>query len=229
MKRFQSIARLAAPLALIAATAACAPTFNAKVNRFQAMPAAQGQSFAVVADDAKLRGSLEFEQYARLVTQKLVAQGYQAADPAAAALLVKVTYGVDEGKERVRSVPGSGFGYGGYGRFGFYDPFYRGYYGYSPFYRSSRLAFAYGWHDPFLFGSGYNEVESYTVYTSGLDMRIEKSGSGERVFEGKAQAMSLSNNLTYLVPNLVEAMFTGFPGNSGETVRITVKPPSKKG
>jgi hypothetical protein len=25
-----------------------------------------------------------------------------------------------------------------------------------------------------------------------------------------------------LVPNLVEAMFTGFPGNSGETVRITV-------
>jgi hypothetical protein len=26
------------------------------------------------------------------------------------------------------------------------------------------------------------------------------------------------------VPNLIEAMFTGFPGNSGETVRITVMP-----
>jgi len=26
------------------------------------------------------------------------------------------------------------------------------------------------------------------------------------------------------VPNLVEAMFTGFPGHSGETVRITVAP-----
>jgi hypothetical protein len=31
-----------------------------------------------------------------------------------------------------------------------------------------------------------------------------------------------------LVPNLIEAMFTGFPGNSGQTVRITVAPPEKK-
>ena len=50
----------------------------------------------------------------------------------------------------------------------------------------------------------------------------------ERVFEGKAQAQSLNDNLTYLVPNLVEAMFTGFPGNSGETVKITVPPPAKQ-
>ena len=35
------------------------------------------------------------------------------------------------------------------------------------------------------------------------------------------------NNLQALVPNLVEAMFTGFPGNSGERVRITVAPPEK--
>ena len=32
-----------------------------------------------------------------------------------------------------------------------------------------------------------------------------------------------------LVPNLVEAMFTGFPGNSGETVRISVAPEKKRG
>jgi hypothetical protein len=30
------------------------------------------------------------------------------------------------------------------------------------------------------------------------------------------------------VPNLIEAMFTGFPGNSGETVKITVAPPPKR-
>jgi len=29
------------------------------------------------------------------------------------------------------------------------------------------------------------------------------------------------------VPNLIEAMFTGFPGHSGETVKITVPPPPK--
>jgi hypothetical protein len=30
------------------------------------------------------------------------------------------------------------------------------------------------------------------------------------------------------VPNLIEAMFTGFPGNSGETVKITVPPQGKR-
>ena len=48
-------------------------------------------------------------------------------------------------------------------------------------------------------------------------------------FEGKAEAVSTSNHLQYLVPNLVEAMFTGFPGNSGETVRISVAPEKKRG
>ena len=40
----------------------------------------------------------------------------------------------------------------------------------------------------------------------------------------KAQARSTSNELPRLVPNLVEAMFTGFPGNNGETLHITVMP-----
>ena len=41
-------------------------------------------------------------------------------------------------------------------------------------------------------------------------------------------AVSTSNRLAYVVPNLVEAMFTGFPGNSGETVRITIRDDSEK-
>ena len=43
----------------------------------------------------------------------------------------------------------------------------------------------------------------------------------------KAQALSTSNRLPHLVPNLVEAMFTDFPGNSGETVRISIAPEKK--
>ena len=54
-------------------------------------------------------------------------------------------------------------------------------------------------------------------------MKIDRN-DGVRLFEGKAEAVSTSNRLQYLVPNLVEAMFTGFPGNSGETVRISVAP-----
>ncbi len=72
-----------------------------------------------------------------------------------------------------------------------------------------------------------SSYESYTVYTSGIEMKIDRKADGVRLFEGKAEAASLSNRLQYLVPNLVEAMFTGFPGNSGETLRITVAPEKK--
>ena len=40
---------------------------------------------------------------------------------------------------------------------------------------------------------------------------------------------NVASALGYLVPNLVEAMFTDFPGNSGETVRISVAPEKKRG
>ena len=70
-------------------------------------------------------------------------------------------------------------------------------------------------------------MESYTVYTSGISMNIDRRADGQRLFEGQAQAVSTSNKLQYLVPNLVQAMFTGFPGNSGETVRITIAPEKK--
>ena len=59
-------------------------------------------------------------------------------------------------------------------------------------------------------------------------MKIDRAETGERLFEGKAQAVSTSNRLQHLVPNLIEAMFTDFPGNSGETLRITIKPEETK-
>lgn len=228
MSVIRRIVRLAAPLALMA-VAGCAQNFNAQVNRFQALPAAQGQSFVIKAADPKLDGGLEFGTYASQVSQRLQTLGYQAAaSPEAATLVVSLSYGVDTGKEKIRSTP-SGFSGS---CFGYYDPFCNrlGYYPVS--WRGGR--YGYGFYDPFLFGGGYgygsgfgNDIESYTVYTSDLTMNIAKQGTNERVFEGSAKAMSLNNNLTYLVPNLIQAMFTGFPGNSGETVKITVPPPPK--
>ena len=208
--------KLAAAPMLLAGLAACATPFKADVSRYQAqLPAPQGETFAVVADDPALAGGLEFAQYADAVEAQMQRLGYTQASPDDASLLVRFDYGVDEGRERIRTT--------GFSRDPFFDPWY-GYRGYrSPFYRS-RLGYGRGWgygfYDPWFGGP---EVRSYTVYTSGIDMKIDRKG-GERLFEGKAQAVSTSNRLQYLVPNLVDAMFTDFPGNSGETVRITVKP-----
>ena len=46
--------------------------------------------------------------------------------------------------------------------------------------------------------------------------------NGTPVFEGRAESTTRSSDLTKLVPNLVEAMFQGFPGNSGQTVRVKI-------
>ena len=215
--------KLLAPLALIALSA-CATPFKANVSRFQALPAAQGQTFAIRSDNPRLEGGLEFQTYGNMVAQRLSSFGYtRAADPGSANLIVTLDYGVDRGREKLRSVPGPSFGYGGFGRYG---AFGYGGFGY-PYYGYGRRAYMYGFYDPFLFDD-YNEVESYTVYASQLDMKIARRGTGERVFEGSAKAMSTDDDLTTLVPNLIEAMFTGFPGNSGETVKITVAPPGKR-
>lgn len=227
----QSCARVtkrAAAALLLLGLAACATPFKADVSRFQTqLPAPDGKTFAVVAEDPQLAGGLEFSQYADFVEAEMAQLGYTQAAPEAANLLVRFDYGVDTGREKIRT---TGFSdpyfrpwYGGFGRAGFHRG--RGFFRGRGFHRSRfRGAWGFGFYDPWFGGP---EVRSFTVFTSGIDMKIDNTETGERLFEGKAQAVSRSNSLPYLVPNLVEAMFTGFPGNSGETVRITIKPEDK--
>lgn len=216
--------RIALVPLMLAALAACASPFNANVKRFASeLPAPQGQSFAIVADDPAMAGGLEFSQYARLVSDQLAKQGYTAAaDPAQANLIVRFDYGVDKGRERVQARP-SMYGDPFWGPWHGYRPYYGGYYG-RPYRFGPHSAWGYGWYDPWFDGG----VESYTVYTSGISLKIDRKDDGRRLFEGRAEAVSTSNRLQYLVPNLVEAMFTDFPGRSGETVRISVAPEKKK-
>lgn len=214
-------ALLAAGL-LIASLGACASPFNAKVSRFQSqLPAPQGQTFAIVAEDPRDAGGLEFSQYAGHVQDHMIKLGYTLAAPETADLIVRFDYGIDQGRDRVRT---TGF------RDPFWDPWYGprgsrfGYWGYHPWHYGQGM-WGYGWNDPFFWGP--EDVEVVTVYTSEIDMKIDRRLDGKRLFEGKAEAASRSNRLPYLVPNLVDAMFTDFPGNSGETVRISIAPEKK--
>lgn len=214
MSSIKSLRRFAIPLALAAGLGACtSPSFKADVSRFAVpLPAPQGQTFAVVAEDPKLAGGLEFATYANAVAEEMTQLGYaRAASPETADMLVRFDYRVDGGRERVRTDlngvgfagnpwgPWGGWG-GGYGRWG------------------------YGFNDPFFGGPN---VRSYTVYTSAIDLKIDRAADGQRLFEGKAEAVSRSNRLPTLVPNLVDAIFTDFPGSSGETVRITIREDEK--
>jgi len=208
----------AAPLALLALSA-CASPFSANVKRFQAeLPTPSGQTFAVVADDPALSGGLEFSQYAALVDAQMAKLGYaKAADPAQAQLVVRFDYGVDKGRQQVTAT--------GFRADPFWNPWFGYSYGYTrPWGRPYRVGphggWGYGWYDPWF----TSDIDVSTIYTSGVSLKIDRKDDGKRLFEGKAEAASTSNRLQYLVPNLVESMFTDFTGHNGETVRITVAP-----
>ena len=185
-------------------------TLYTTVSRYQAMPAPQGQTFLVVPGEGMAaNGGLEFQRYAGIVAQQLQARGYAPATSAQnASMIVSLGYGVDTGQVHVQSIPHYGYGYPYYGgsffypRYGFRSPFY------------------YGWDDPFW--GGYGDISSWVEYHGQLDLHIRAAGTNQPLFDGRAQARAETNRLDVLVPSLVEALFTGFPGQNGEVVKITV-------
>lgn len=196
----------------------CATALNTRVTRYQAMPAPQGQSFIIVPDGGMARnGGLEFQRYASIVAQQLAARGYSPASSMQSAnMVVQLGYGVDHGQVHYVSDPfypgygWGGFGFGSYwGRNRFYYPRFGGWGG----------GFAYGWNDPFWYGGG---IDSYVEYHSELDLHIRQAGTNAPLFDGRAQARSETSRLDRVVPSLIEAMFAGFPGRSGETIKITI-------
>ena len=213
------------------ALSACATGLRTNVTRYSAMPIAAGQSFYVVNADNQPMG-LELGRYAAIVGQHLQARGFrQAASLQAADMLVRVGFDIDEGRVEHSGDPFAPSFYGPYG--GGYYGSYRNPWGYRrvPYYSrygyyGPRAPFYYGWHNPYAYNPGYGPYGygggHYTVYRSQLNLNIVRRADNAPLFEGRAQARSQTDEPGVLVPNLIEAMFTGFPGRNGETVRITV-------
>lgn len=212
----------------------CATGLPTKVTRYSAaIP--QGQTFYVVPGPGVQQG-LQFNGFAAQVAQQMEAKGYRPAGaPGVADILVKVSYNVDQGTKEYSVDPFARSRY--YSPFyrGYYDPFYGGFYGrpyWSRFgYYGRRSPFYWGWDDPFWYNSPYSgfgpdPIRSYTVYKSQLDLDIVRRVDNYELFDGRAAARSQTDELGILVPNLIEAMFTNFPGTNGETVKITV--PARK-
>jgi hypothetical protein len=205
------------PVVLLTLLAACASTFRSDVVRFHSLSAPQpGQTFTVQPADPAQAGSLEFAQYAGLVRSQLMAQGYSEASAGQAALVVRLDYDIGQGREKIATRPGSySMGFGGY-------PYWPGYYRGGLW--GPRHWYYSGFYDPFWGPGWYDppEVYSYTVYNSSLTMDIRRKSDNQSLFEGKAEAVTRTNDPTKIVPNLVTAMFANFPGQSGQTVRVKI-------
>lgn len=197
---------------MLLVVAACTSQIKSDVARFHRMPAPQGETYRIVAADPAKQSSLEFATYADYVAAELNRLGYKrAAAGTQPTLEVKVDYNVSTGREKIATRPGMSV---------------------MPYYYSWRhrafYPYAYGFYDPFWGPYPDNEVYSYTVYTRQLSMDIVRIGeTKEPLFEGRVESVGRDNRLPEVMPYLVQAMFTDFPGRSGVTKRVTIDLPKK--
>ncbi len=206
--------RLFSGLLLLAglALAGCASTFDTDVSRFHRLAPPSGQTVDIVAIDPAKVGGLEFEQYASLVRSRLMDLGYRPV-AGEADLRVELDWLVSEGREKIFTRPG------------YYDPY--------PYYYS-RFYHPYGFYPGFygsrFYGGGYygspfyrdNEVYSVTVYSVRMTMAIVND-KNEVLFEGRADTVVRNPDMPAIMPYLVQAMFTDFPGQSGITRTVKLE------
>ena len=177
------------------------------------MPAPQGQTFIVVPGEGMAaNGGLEFQRYAGIVAQQIQARGYT---PAPARECDHGRSSSVTGRPRPDRIVDDRLAVS----------CTRSRRNRSIYPRSASVPpFSYGWNDPFWFGGGgYSRgIDSYVEYHSEVDLHIRAAGNNQPLFDGRAQARSQTNRLDMVLPSLVEAMFTNFPGQNGETVKITI-------
>lgn len=204
--------------AVIGLISACNSTFKSNVSRFHELPQPQGESVVIVASDPAKNTSLEFASYANIVGGYLAKQGYVPAGDGKPDLIVELDYSVDDGKVMVRSTPSHfSFGYGyASGFYPYYSPWYR------PYWRHGYYG-RYG-YSPFWFDHHERNVRSYVNYTRKLMLTIRPNKDGvKNIFEGTVESRGRNNKLPELMPHMVQAMFTNFPGTNGTTDKVVIE------
>jgi hypothetical protein len=188
-------------LSLALLLAGCESTMQAEVTQFSgAVPLVAGRNFVVSAEPAQ-SGSLEFQHYAGLVGGALQDHGFKAAAPGANPdLVVLIHYG--SAGSHTELLPDPAWGWGGWGR-------------------------RHG-------GPWGPEAESRTYYGQMLEIEIFDGAAWHNnvhtmLYQGRAVGDATVNEISAAVPALVKALFTHFPGNSGQTERVVVPLPVPAG
>ncbi|MDG1995499.1 MAG: DUF4136 domain-containing protein, partial [Emcibacteraceae bacterium] len=181
--------------------ASCANNIKSNVTRFHQLPPANGQSIEVISIDPALQQSIEFGTYADMIGSQLGSYGYTSATDGKSHYIAEISYSIENARGVIveNSSPISvGVGVGG----------------------GSRRGTSVGMGISTSFGSGSRKEE----YVNRLHMNIINLATTERVFEGHAENTTNNPNLSQSMPFLINAMFENFPGESGATNTVTVKP-----
>lgn len=209
--------RLAAAL-MVATLAGCATgprmleTDVTSYDAWSTLPADHSYAFGRTL---QYQNSLELRSYENIVADELALKGFQRATEGAGALVVTLRPSVTTTRVRMRSgwtmdpfLAPYGFygrrGFGGFGAFGGYGGF--GGVGYDPYWS----AFDFG-------------ADAMDLYQRRLELDIDsRTEVGKRYYEGRVESSGDSDSLPDVMPSMIRALFTDFPGNNGQTRRVTV-------
>jgi hypothetical protein len=190
--------------ACLAALGGCASErMTADVVRFHSgFAVQQGQSISIAPVDPGLANSLEFSTYAALLAERLARRGYKPATTGPADLVAELAFGqvtrdtsIEAGRSPVTVGVGVGGGSGSFGLGGGIN-----------------------------FPIGKSSSQNRGMRDTQVSVRIKRSGENKPVWEGRATSESLnveSNSLTNLMPAMIDAVLSNFPGESGKTSRYT--------
>jgi hypothetical protein len=152
--------------------------------------------------------SLEYKMYEDLVRDRLLGLGFtEAAD---AQLAVELDYGLSSRDVLVRETD-------------WYNEPRMGWYG--PIGRMPSGRPLYGWgYDPFWPWAAKPITRESTQRVWRRELRIDMhiAATGTKVYEGAAVSEGSTDQLNPIMPYLVEALFSDFPGGNGVTRRVDV-------
>lgn len=180
---------------------ACSSNVKSNVTRFHQLSQPSGQTIEVIAMDPSLQQSIEFGSYAGMVGGQLGKAGFNPPSGNASQYVAEIAYSIEslEGliaSERSPVSVGMGVGSGG------------------------RRGTSVGMGVSTSLGSSNREPN----YLSKFHMNITDLSTGQRVYEGHVESINRNASLAQTMPFLINALFEDFPGESGTTNTVTVKP-----
>lgn len=173
--------------------AACTTsTFRADVTRFNQMPGI-GSETITIEPESGIDAGIEFVTYADLIGDRLALSGFRPAAGGEPAFTARLGYAITDTGQVDRSGGTSiGIGVGGSGR-----------------------------HVGGAVGTSFDlSGGGKALFERELTLVIIDNGTGRRVFEGRVTSLGATPALANVMPYMIEAMFQGFPGGAGDTMRF---------
>lgn len=192
-------------------------SINTKTTNFYIPGYKSEGSIIVLSTKQELNDSLEFANYKAKFEAKLVQAGYTIANtPTEAKYIAFVSYGIDDGKGEVTSIPIFGQTSGG-------STFSSG----SIYGSGGSTNFSGSTYSMPTYGMVGSLTGSRTVYTRVIaldivDAQSLKDGHPQKILEGRANSTGSCGVIAGVFDEILEAMFKQFPGKSGKVQSVKV-------